>query len=414
MKKRTGKIGSAAIRIPHGGLVVFPLACLAAFSAGAVGFRLPNQDPVGIARGNAFAATADNPSAIYYNPAGITQLPGEQVDLGIYLLSTDVSYKSPTGAHAETKTKPALAPQIYITASPTNLPFSFGLGMYAPYGLELNWGANSPFNTLAQYGKLVYLCINPVAAWKVSDTFSIAVGPTINYSQVTFRKAIGFTPGDQFRFEGDATAIGFNAGARWQPIQQLALGVNYHSATREDYDGWSREYPYAPRTGTSAGIEFPQFVVMGVSYRPTPDWNFEVDVDWTDWDAVNTTTFHGTYGGDIAYVFDYQSSFMYEFGATRELGKGFALSGGFFYSENSIPDKSYNPLIPDSDLYLWSLGIQHRGRRWDWAATYQVGWNPGRDVKGGMPIPPSLIGQSADGNYSALNNAFNVSVTFKF
>ena len=40
--------------------------------ARADGFRLPNQDPEAIARGNAFTATADNPSAIYYNPAGIT------------------------------------------------------------------------------------------------------------------------------------------------------------------------------------------------------------------------------------------------------------------------------------------------------------------------------------------------------
>src|SRR5947207_3345244 len=47
---------------------------------GAVGFRMPNQDPEGIARGNAFVATADNPSAIYYNPAGITQLEGDQLN----------------------------------------------------------------------------------------------------------------------------------------------------------------------------------------------------------------------------------------------------------------------------------------------------------------------------------------------
>ncbi|MGV3756131.1 MAG: hypothetical protein ACO1QS_12175 [Verrucomicrobiota bacterium] len=52
-------------------LIATGLACVC--SAHAVAFRLPNQDPEGIARGNAFVATADNPSAIYYNPAGITQ-----------------------------------------------------------------------------------------------------------------------------------------------------------------------------------------------------------------------------------------------------------------------------------------------------------------------------------------------------
>src|SRR5262245_56879978 len=48
-----------------------------------IGFRIPNQDAEAIARGNAFVATADNPSAIYYNPAGITQLEGHNAQIGV-------------------------------------------------------------------------------------------------------------------------------------------------------------------------------------------------------------------------------------------------------------------------------------------------------------------------------------------
>ena len=101
--------------------------------AHAVGYRLPNQDPEGIARGNAFAATADNPSAIYYNPAGITQLEGHDMSLGVYLISTDVGFQSTTGGSASTDTGFQAVPQIYYTYSPADSPLSFGLGMYAPY-----------------------------------------------------------------------------------------------------------------------------------------------------------------------------------------------------------------------------------------------------------------------------------------
>jgi long-chain fatty acid transport protein len=415
MKKMTGIFDRTARIVPCKRLFILHVACLAvASSAWAVGFRLPNQDPQAIARGNAFAATADDTAAIYYNPAGITQLQGQNATVGLYFLSTDVSYTSPTGAHAETKDDFVPVPQIYYVFSPTNLPLSFGLGVYAPYGLKLDWGNSNPFNTLAEYGKLLYLCINPVVAWKISDTLSVAVGPTINYSEVTFKKAIGGMPGDQFRFNGTDTKPGFNAGVRWQPIEQLAFGVNYRYTTTLDYHGTSEEFPYAPKTSTSASITFPQFVVVGASYRPNPKWNLEVDVDWTDWDAVNSTTFHGTASGDIVNVFDYRSSFMYEFGVTRQLGKGYSLSGGFFYSENSSPDKSFNPLIPDSDLYLGSIGVAHRGKHWDWALAYQVGYNPSRVITGNEPTPPSLAGQTADGTYKSFNNAINVSVTLKF
>src|SRR6266513_1286369 len=70
------------------------LAAWLPLTAGAVGFRMPNQDPEGIARGNAEAATADNPSAIYYNPAGNTQLEGQQARAGLYLISADTDYTS--------------------------------------------------------------------------------------------------------------------------------------------------------------------------------------------------------------------------------------------------------------------------------------------------------------------------------
>src|SRR5882672_6722432 len=84
----------------------------------AVAFRLPNQEPEAIARGNAFAATADNPSAIYYNPAGITQLEGNQLRVGVYLVSANIDYTSPSGAKAKTDGTFQPVPQVYYVYSP--------------------------------------------------------------------------------------------------------------------------------------------------------------------------------------------------------------------------------------------------------------------------------------------------------
>jgi hypothetical protein len=50
------------------------------------GFGLPDQDAFAMGRGEAFVATADNPSAIYYNPAGITQLKGD--NLGVAFMES--------------------------------------------------------------------------------------------------------------------------------------------------------------------------------------------------------------------------------------------------------------------------------------------------------------------------------------
>ena len=383
--------------------------------AEAVGFRLPNQDPDAIARGNAFVATADNPSAIYYNPAGITQLEGQNVRAGVYLVSGGYDFESASGVKASASSEFQLVPQLYYVFSPEDLPLSFGLGLYAPYGLALDWGRNTPFWTVAEKGSLEYLTINPVIAWKIHPALSIGIGPTINYSEADFQQGIqspfpGFLPDGQSRLQGTGWDYGFNAGLRWQPHEKWAFGLNYRSSTTVNYHGTTElsPAPYTASVASSASIRFPQFIVAGVSFRPTEDWNFEFDIDWADWDSVKQVVIDSGALGKQVWPFHYRSSFMYEFGVTRQLGKGYFASLGYFYSENSSPDQNFNPIIPDTDLHLGSIGFGHKGKHWDWTAAYQFGYNPGREVTGDTSFP------SANGTYHVLNHAFNIAATVKF
>jgi long-subunit fatty acid transport protein len=138
----------------------------------------------------------------------------------------------------------------------------------------------------------------------------------------------------------------------------------------------------------------------------------EFDVDWTDWDNVNEIVIRGTAGGDRLLPLNYQSSLMYEFGITRTLDNGFFISTGYIFSENSIPDKDFNPIVPDSDLHLGSIGFGRRGKHWDWAVAYHFAYNPERVVSDSQTT--SLIGETADGTYKTFNQAATISATFKF
>ena len=219
------------------------LATLVPANLKAVGFRLPNQDPEAIARGDAFAATADNPSAIYYNPAGITQLEGGNLRVGLYAISPGVDYKG-AGTTASMNSDFQPVPQFYFVYSLTNVPISLGLGTYAPYGLSGDWGNNTRFSTAAESGSLLYLSINPVIAWRINSKLSIGVGPTINYSTVSLKNGFfysPFLPQGQFSVDGDGWGCGFNAGVLWQPHPMWSFGVNYRNGTDIDYHAIAME-----------------------------------------------------------------------------------------------------------------------------------------------------------------------------
>jgi len=379
-----------------------------------LGLRIPNQDAEAIARGNAFAATADNPSALYYNPAGITQLEGQNIQVGLLnYFGINSEYQSPSGSRSETHRELVPVPQVYYTLSLKDIPVSFGLGVYAPFGLGLNWPEDTGFRTLAIEGHVDYITVNPVVGWKILPTLAVAAGPTFNYSKLKINRGL-FNPAphtDYLYFNGDDISFGFNAGLLWQPHPKWSLGVNYRSASTLDYDG-TMEYTGLPSTSASAQVDYPQIISGGVSFRPTTNWNFEVDVDWTDWNSFSTIYFNNTpLAPQLPFVLNWESSFMIHSGGTYRFSSGYFLSAGYFYTQNSTSEENFNPVVPDTDLHTVSVGGGYRGEHWRWAAAVQFITGPWRTVSGSAPSP---AGQSADGRYQFTIPTASVSVGYHF
>ena len=324
------------------------------------------------------------------------------VQLGVLnYLGINTRYEAPAGAITRSQFEVLPIPQLYCTYSPTNLPLSFGLGLYAPFGLGVEWPENSGFRSLAIESRLQYLTFNPVVAWKITPQLSLAAGLTVNYAKLQLRRGLA-TASDTLNFEGSDYDAGFNAGLLWQPHPQWSFGANYRSATTmkfrgvTSYDsGTSRRAAY-----TVARAPFPQIISAGISWRPTPKWNLEVDVDWSDWRPLQTVTLGGTkniFGFDLPLQLNWRDSWFYEFGITRYFEHGWFASAGYFYCTETASEKNFTPAIPDTALHVGSLGIGRNGKRWHWALAGQLISGPARTISNGQPNP--FTGQTANGKY---------------
>ena len=135
---------------------------------GRSGFPGAQSGCFAIARGNAFVATADNPSAIYYNPAGITQLEGQNIQAGsLFYLGIYGDYNSPSGQGIHNDPEVIAAPTLQYTITPKEWPVSFGFGVYEPFGFSVKWPNDAPFRQESLKGSLTYITMNPVVAWKI-------------------------------------------------------------------------------------------------------------------------------------------------------------------------------------------------------------------------------------------------------
>jgi len=199
-----------------------------------------------------------------------------------------------------------------------------------------------------------------------------------------------------------------------------SFGLTYRSATDIDFSGHSRvripgfsvPTPFGPfkvarvdsEEDANLDFDFPQTITFGYSFRPTPDWNFEFNLDWTDWDSLETQTVH-TKTMDVALPFNWESSFFYEFGVTRKLPRGYRVSAGYIYSENSIPNESFNPLVPDSNRHVLSVGVGQQLDHLSWDVAYQYAYGPHRRIDNGT---------LADGVYRFQSHAVTVSLGWAF
>jgi long-chain fatty acid transport protein len=388
-------------------LTIVALGCTVPMSGFALGIRVFDHDAFATARGDAFVATADNPCAIYYNPAGITQLQGHNARAAVNFRRVDAGYERRGMRDLNTDRDVIAVPGFFYTYTPSNCPISFGAGYYTPYGLSLEWPESGPFRNTTIRGEIEYHTFSGIMAWQATRTLSLAAGPTFNYSCTDLRRGIA-VPRDEFKFTGSDYDLGATAGIFWKPFERHVFGVSYRSQTTMNYEGKSRVQPYpGPVQDAATQLPFPQVIIGGYSFRPTPRWNLEVDIDWTDWDRVNTPVLkQGT--GDVPLPLRWESSWAVEAGVTRYFDNGLHLSGGYIYLQNSIPNRTFTPLVPDQDMHVFSAGIGGKHERLTWDATYQFTGGIGRDVAG------SVYGASVAGHYTFTAHAFSVSVGWRF
>ena len=364
----------------------------------AAGYYLPNQDAFATARGNAFVATADSAAAVHYNPAGMTQLERPQAEIGAYGIVLGNS-ANVGGVEVDAEDELQVAPTLFY-AQPFNDRLSFGFGLNSPFGLGTDWGRDTPLSPVITEARLMFLRASAAAAYKVTDELSIGASVSLDYADLSLEQ--GWGPANSyFRFSGDDFGVSGSLGARWQPHEQHAFGLILASKTSFDLSGKTEASPGFPGvTSNSADFDFmtPARIAGGYSYRPAPGWNLEANIEWLDWDSLNSLVLTpGVAGAPQSVPFNWQSSFIYEVGASYTTPEGYIFAAGYDMNMNSQPDADFTPAVSDADRSWFNIGFGRKCEEFSWLLAYQFGYS-NRTVDG-------AINPLANGKYESRHNA---------
>jgi len=341
-------------------LLSFMAVMLFSTQAHAGGFQIPEMGVKAMGMGHAFTAIADDPTANWFNPAGLAFQEGHAVTLGGTLVLPKVDFVGATFSSSADK-KILFVPHTYVAGTSDELGISYGIGINAPFGLEMEWPTTpAGFTGGAQYGRLQAVNINPNIAFKVSDELALAVGLVyVNMYKVDFNGTALVQ-----NFKGDG--IGFNAALLYK-AEQFSFGVSYRSDVKIKAKGISTSAtPYPASTSNNAiTVTMPDMLSIGVAFHPAERWTVSADADWVNWKKFKELAFTytpglhpvvGVGGASLTVAENWKATWAFRLGAEWEYSDTMRARIGYTYDPTPISDVEFTPLLPGNDRQALHLG----------------------------------------------------------
>jgi long-subunit fatty acid transport protein len=284
-----------------------------------VSFNLSSPGARSLALAGAFTGLADDATAAYANPAGLTQLPKPQLSIEARYSSTDTPYTK-GGTFLSTPATPFPQPfngVIVGNDRDTSIRPSF-ISMMIPHG---NWGlgifrhelANTTFNVVRDSVRTAALITAPttesltlkIVDWGIAGSYklndNISLGASLSYFQNHLESSLLAGTLTSTKDSGSSSAIAGNVGVLVKH-GKASFGAVYHRSPDFSFSTTSRVGVAAPQT-KSVDFKAPDAYGVGFAYRLMEDTLvYSADLQQVKYsdltNPANFTVVFGTGGGD--------------------------------------------------------------------------------------------------------------------
>ena len=396
-------------------------AVMASTAGGAVasGFALMEQNSSGL--GNAYSgqgAAAENASTIFFNPAGMTLLPGRQVSGSVELIQTSAKF---TDSGASRNGLGAFAPaggdnggnagglhgipNGFVSWQLTDTLWA-GLGVSVPFGLSTDYGANFIGRFQSRTSEVKTLDINPSLAWRPLNWLAVGGGFSIQQGSIKIQRAAPIAGERSTTTDLDDTGWGWNVGAMLMPTDSTRIGLSYRSAIKYNMTGtFSSNSPINPVGSVSMAIKVPDTWSISGSQR-FGDVQLLADYTYTKWDVVQSplliaqTPTVATPPGGVLSTFNllFRNTYRAGLGVNYDLNQAWMLKGGVAYDKSPVTDATRTAFLPDNNRTWLSVGAK---------------WRPSKDLTLDVGYAHLFISDAPINNLQLATGGGNVVGTYK-
>lgn len=345
-------------------LRTLPALLLAVFSgaASAAAFQLWEQNASGL--GTAYAgsaAVADNASTIFYNPAGMSELAGYQVSVGVTGVGPSYTFRNDGSSLAGNNGGDAggwhAVPNLYLSGRLTD-KLTLGLGISSPFGLATEYDSGWVGRAQTIKSDVRTINYNPSVSYRLNDKVSLGFG--VNYQKIDAELT---NAGGSLK--GDNSTWGWNAGALFTLSPAMRVGLSYRSSMKYTLEGTLNG-----ATPVRADLELPDTAILSVWQQVSDRWEAMGDLSYTRWNTLKSLNVISRASGNAiaqaGETFNYDNSWRIAWGAAYKASEAAKIKFGIAYDRTPVRDTDRSARVPDNSRLWLSLGGQ---------------WNAGRQGK---------------------------------
>jgi len=322
---------------------------------------------------NAFVATADDPSAVHYNPAGIAWQPGVGAMFSGALRFADQSAQlSSTLGTPFNKQKPTNLGSIYATWMPRDGNWGMGVGLDTPFSASSGWG--TAFNGKAQRTSLDVFHLSLDAVYAINSEMAVAFGPDWYVGRANIDSTTTTFHGTE------ATAVGAHVAWMWHPQLTWSVGATLRTGATMNLSGNA--------TGAVAGsaetnVPLPDVIQIGIAHDFDDKFKLEFDSSLTRWSTFNDLDVVSTgAGGSERNALNLRDSISAMVGLTWFWQEHTQFRFGYAFDEGATKDTGFNARIADANSHRLSLGMGTDLAGMHLDAAYSYVYSPSRTISG--------------------------------
>jgi len=402
---------------------------------------VPHQTARGVGISNALTASVNDASAVYYNPAALSQVDGNNILVsGSYI--NVVSSVENDGRKAVNKHDDNFLATLFANYHIPGTDLTLGVGTYTPFGLATTYEQDFT-RFAAQRSELKTIFVTPAVSWRPFPSVSLGGGLSFVHASGVFSRGLCFDrlsgcmpPGGilegRLRLTDTANAFAYNLGLLVKPLESLKFGLSYRSRADLRFDSARVKFggalvPSRVRADVRP-IPLPPVIDAGLFWQIHPNWGAEFVYEYTRWKEFKT--FSATFSPtprllgvvpipSFSLPERWKSTSVLRFGGYYAPNRTWELRAGLTLDETPIPSRTLNPAIPGADLLTLNGGI---GYKWDRVSVdvgYMAVFYKTRKVRNneleGLPatkIP--FLGAPGKDKYETFHNFVALSLNYRF